>query len=668
MMARAVFFIFLFAPLAVVSWGQQPKIDLSEASLETLMNIEVTSVAKKGQRLSQAAAAVFVITQEDIRRSGATSIPEALRMAPGIDVAQIDANKWAITSRGFNERYADKVLVLIDGRTAYTPLNSGVYWDIQDTVLEDIDRIEVVRGPGATLWGANAVNGVINIITRKAQDTQGVLVTAAGGDQERDAGAVRFGGSLRNRGFYRLFVKYIRQDASSDSAGHEAADAWNVLRGGFRTDWNLSSRDALTLQGDIYKGSEGQTVLGLISLSPPVSGAFDDRTHVSGSNLLGRWRRISSPRFDTTLQAYLEPADRSQLGFLQEYRYTLDIEFSQHYTAGPRHDLIWGADYRRAHDRTVGSLNISFDPASRTTNLYGAFLQDEITLLPNRLRITLGGKLEHNYYSGFAVQPNARALWTVHPRYAIWAAISRAAENSSRFDADIRTNGDAFVNSNGVTTLVSSFGTHHLPSENVLAYELGQRGLIGKRLAFDLAMFYNQYSNRHTHEPAAAFLESDPPPLHLVLPFITESLISGESHGIELSTTYEPAHLWKLIASYALFEVHLHAAAISQDTSTVPETEGSSPRHKFQVRSQLNLPHHFQFDQAVYYVGPLDGPQIPRYTRLDARLGWRGAESWEVSVGARNLLDPRHFEFGSGDLVEATQVGRSVYGKITCHF
>jgi iron complex outermembrane recepter protein len=666
-MARAIFFLFLFAPMAS-TWGQQQKIDLTEASLETLLNTEVTSVAKKGQKLSQAPAAIFVITQQDLRRSGVTSIPEALRMVPGLDVAEIDANKWAITARGFNERYADKMLVLIDGRTVYTPLSSGVYWDVQDTVLEDIDRIEVIRGPGATLWGANAVDGVVNIITKKAQYTQGGLVTVEGGVQERDSGSVRYGGTLRDRGFYRIYAKYSSQEPSSQSAGQQAADEWDVLRGGFRTDWNLSRRDELTVQGDVYTGSEGQTVLGLISLSPPLSGTFSDRTHMNGGNLLGRWHRISSTKFDTTLQAYFEPANRSQLGILGEYRHTFDVEFEQHYASGGRHDLIWGADYRYAADRTIGSLNISFDPASRSTNLYGAFLQDEIALLSKRLKITLGGKLEHNYYSGFAVQPNFRALWTASPRYALWTAISRAAENSSRFDADIRTNQDAFVNTNGVITLSSDFGTHHLPSENVIAYELGLRGLVTKWLIFDLATFYNQYSNRHTHEPGTAFLESDPPPLHEVLPTVTRSYITGETHGAELSATFEPASMWKVTTGYTLFEIHLHAAPSSQDFSTALESEGSSPRHQFQVRSQLNLPHHLEFDQDVYYLGPLAGPEIPRYTRVDARVGWRGAESWDVSVGGRNLLDPRHFEFGSGDLVSATQVGRSLYGKFTCRF
>jgi iron complex outermembrane receptor protein len=658
----------LTACLSLLAYAQNAGPDLSELSLDALSNTEITSVARKAEKLSQAAAAIFVISQEDIRRSGFTSIPELLRMVPGLNVAQMDANQWAVTARGFNERFADKTLVLIDGRTVYTPLSSGVYWDVQDTMLEDIERIEVIRGPGATLWGANAVNGVINIITKKAADTQGTLVAATTGSNEGGNGAVRYGGPLRGHGFYRIFTKYIGQSPFSDAQGHEAADDWHLLHGGFRSDWSLSKRDDLTVQGDIYKGNEGQTVSGLISLSPPVSGNFNDRTNVSGGDLLGRWTHTSSERFDTSVQAYFEVADRSQGGVLGEFRHTIDVELVQHFAQGTHHDFVWGADYRFASDRTIGSLNISFNPASRSTNLYGAFVQDEITLVPDKLHVTVGAKLEHNYYSGFAVQPNIRALWTVRQHYTIWAAISRAAENSSRFDADIRTNNDAFIDSNGVLNLESNFGTHHLPSENVAAFEVGQRAQVSKWLALDVDAFYNRYSNRHTHEPAAPFFEDNPAPPHQVLPSVTLSHIRGETHGLEVDGRLRPASFWNLVVGYTLFEIHLHTTANSQDFETTAESEGSSPRHAFLVRSELNLPHKLEFDTAAYFVGALVGPQIPSYTRVDARLGWHVSESLELSAGVQNLLTLQHLEFGSGDLLVATQVGRNAYGKFTWRF
>jgi iron complex outermembrane recepter protein len=669
--AHGAVFFFLFVSPGSEALAQKTRPDISDITLDALANAEITSVSRKEEKLSQTAAAAFVITQEDIRRSGATSIPEVLRMVPGMDVAQIDANKWAITSRGFNERFADKVLVMIDGRAVLTPLSSGVNWDAQDTILDDIERIEVIRGPGASVWGANAVNGVINIITKKAKDTQGGLVTEGGGSQERESGAVRYGGAIGDRGFYRIFTKYLDREAFTDSSGRTAADNGKILRGGFRTDWNLSARDDLTVQGDLYSGNEGQTVTGLLSLAPDTSGnflrTFTDRTNLSGGNVLGRWHHTSSERLDTTAQLYAELDDRSQAGVLGEFRHTVDVELEQHFTSG-RHDLVWGGDYRYTADRTAGSLNMSFDPVSRSTNLFGAFIQDEITLLPDRLRATLGVKLEHNSYSGFALDPNFRLFWTVRPRYSVWLGISRASENSSRYDADIRTNEDASVSAAGGTTLVSSFGTHRLPPENVVAYELGQRAQVRKYWAFDVATFYNHYTNRHTQEPGVPFLEEYPEPLHLVLPTVTASNISGETHGIELSTTVKSTSLWKLRAGYTLFEIHLHAIPSSQDFSTARASEGSTPRHQFQVRLELNLPHKLEWDTAAYYVGSLPGPAIPRYTRVDTRLGWRPKAPLEISVGMQNLLDPRHFEFGSGDLVEATQIGRNAYGKLTWRF
>jgi iron complex outermembrane receptor protein len=648
--------------------AQESKPDLGDMSLDTLANTEISSVSRKTEKLSQAAAAVFVITQEDIRRSGLDSIPELLRMVPGVTVAQIDANTWAITARGFNEVLPDKLLVLIDGRTVYDPLSSGVYWDVQDTVLDDIERIEVIRGPGATLWGANAVNGVVNIITKKAADTQGGLVTAEGGSDIGGNTAVRYGGALGDRGHYRIFEKFLAQDSFTGSFGQQANDDWGAIRSGFRTDWNLASHDDLTVQGDLYKGNEGQTVPGLLSLSPPLMGTFNDRTDMSGGNLLARWHRASSERFETTLQAYFERANRDELGVLGEDRHTIDLELVQHFNANSRNDLVWGGDFRHNADHTVGSLNISFNPASLATNLYGVFLQDEITLLPDRLIFTVGSKLEHNYYSGFALQPNVRLLWAVIPKYTVWIAISRASESSSRFDDDIRVNESVSLGPGGIPVLQSSFGTRHLPPENVLAYQLGQRGRINKWLAFDLDAFYNQYSNRHTQEPAPPFFEDDPPPLHIVNPTITASNISGETHGLESFARIEPNKYWNLSAGYTFFEIHLHARNNSQDSTTAPGSEGSTPRNAYQLRSELNLPRKFEFDTAAYFTGREIGFQLPAYTRVDARFGWHPSPRIELSVGAQNLLDPRHFEFGSGSLVNATQIGRKCYGKFTWRF
>jgi iron complex outermembrane receptor protein len=313
-----------------------------------------------------------------------------------------------------------------------------------------------------------------------------------------------------------------------------------------------------------------------------MSGAFNDRTNMSGGNLLGRWHRASSERFDTTFQAYFERANRSQLGVLGENRHTIDLDVEQHF-AGHRHDIVWGGDYRYAEDGTVGSLNISFDPIGRATSLYGAFLQDEIMLLPDRLRITVGSKLEHNFYSGFAVQPNIRLLWNVRPWYGMWVAISRASESSSRVDADIRANEDAFVSASGTTTLISSFGTHHLAPENVVAYEFGQRGQVSRWLTFDLAMFYNHYTNRHTQEPGVPFFENNPPPSHLVVPTVTRSNISGETHGLEVFTKLKLTSFWNLSAGYTLFG-YGKSQRRQQSTPCLPGSLGDEPAPQTGVR------------------------------------------------------------------------------------
>jgi iron complex outermembrane receptor protein len=515
------------------------------------------------------------------------------------------------------------------------------------------------------------VNGVINIITKKAKDTQGALVTEGGGSQERESGAVRYGGTAGSHGYYRVFAKYVNRSAFTDASGGAAADDGRVLRGGFRADWTLSERDDLTVQGDVYSGNEGQTVTGLTSLTPGPSGSFlstfNDRSNISGGDVLGVWRHRSKKGIETTVQLYGEEDDRNEFGVLGEFRHTADVEVEQHFVSG-RHDLVWGGDYRYAADRTVGSLNISFDPASRSTNLFGAFFEDVITLVPERLRATLGTKVEHNSYSGFALDPNLRLLWTPVQHYSAWWGVSRAAENSSRMDADVRTNSDAFVGANGVITLVSSYGRHVLPADNAVAYEFGQRAQVNRWWAFDVATFYNHYTNRHTHEPGVPFLEETPGPAHLVLPTITASNISGETHGLELSTILKSSNFWKLTGGYTFFQIHLHAIPSSQDSTTAQDSEGSSPHHQVQLRLELNLPRKLEFDTAVYAIGRLPGPQVPGYTRVDARVGWRPTKPLEISVGVQNLLSPRHFEFGSGDLVDATQIGRNAYGKITWRF
>lgn len=647
--------------------AQNAQTDLSSLSLEDLASVEISSVSRKEEKLSTAAAAVYVISNQDIRRSGLTSIPELLRTVPGLDVMQIDANKWSVTTRGFSERYADKTLVLLDGRTLYSPLTSGVSWDVEETVLEDVERIEIVRGPGATLWGSNAVNGVINIITKQTKFTQGTLVSGMGSVQDRNSSTIRHGGSLGSRAHYRVYGKYLDRDGSVDASGGPSPDGWHDLRGGFRTDWNVSDTSNLTFQGDLYRGQAGTTVPGLISLTQALTGLLIDKTKIAGGNVLGRWTQTST-HLDTTLQGYFDLANRNEAGVLGEFRHTFDLDLTQRYLRGRSNDILWGGDFRSNTDRTVGSLNISFNPASRSTQLYGLFGQDELTLIPNKLKLTFGSKLEHNFYSGFSLQPNVRVIWLATERSSLWGAISRASESSSRTDADVRTNDSVNLDPNGTVVLSSTFGTAHLPPENVDAFETGFRLQPKRIITLDIASFYNQYSNRHTAEPGTPYFEDSLGPRHLLRPTYTRSNISGETHGLEVLARAKPAKEWDLSASYTIFEIHLHKSASSIDFTTGPDSEGSSPRNEYQLHSSLHLPHTIVLDTALYYVGELAAPHIKAYARVDLQVGWQPTRSLEVSAGGRNLFQAEHYEFGSGNLFQAEPIARSAYLRSTWRF
>ncbi len=456
---------------------------LLDLSLEELMELKVTSLAKKPVSLARSPAALTVITAEEIRRSGLTTIPEVLRLVPGIDVAQIDANKWAISSRGFNGRFANKLLVLIDGRTVYSPVFTGVYWDVQDMLLEDIERIEVIRGPGGTLWGANAVNGIVNIITKHAKDTQGGLAQAGAGDQERGLGALRYGGKMGEDVHYRFSGKYFSRDDFVTAREDDAHDQWHMVRGTFRLDWDTSERDELMLQGAIYDGEADETGI-LTSLTPPSVLSATDTTELSGGHALLRFTHRQSDASEWVVQAYFDRAERfdDALGPIDVDTY--DLDFQHRFPTGEHHELTWGLGYRRVEDDLPDAFTVSFDPLSRGVDLWSAFVQDEIILMED-LRLTLGSKFEHNDYSGFEFQPSARALWEVRPQHILWGAVSRAVRTPSRAESDFRVNVAA---SPGPVSpvLVSILGNPDVEAEELFAYELGYRGWLTSQMYIDL--------------------------------------------------------------------------------------------------------------------------------------------------------------------------------------
>lgn len=650
-------------------WSKSKTLDeemteLSKLDFEELMNIEITSVSKKAQKVSEAAAAIFVITNEDIQRSGVTSIPEALRMVPGLEVARIDASTWAITCRGFNGRFANKLLVLMDGRSIYTPLFSGVFWDVQDTLLEDLDRIEVIRGPGATLWGANAVNGVINIITKQAKDTQGGLVTAGVGTEERGLGSVRYGGKLNDDTYYRVYAKYFDRDSAVDVSGHDGADEWHVLRGGFRMDWEPANSNSLTLQGDIYDGDAGQR-LSVTSLTAPYTRTFDEDTEITGAYLLSRWKRTISDNSDIMLQLYYDRTERNT-AVMDESRDTFDIEFQHQFSLSERQEFIWGLGYRFTSDDIDNTFSLSFYPDNRDDNLFSAFLQDEIMLIEDRLHLTLGSKFEHNDYTGFEIQPSVRLIWTPYRQHSVWTAVSRAVRTPSRAEEDVRINQKVFPGS--PPRVVSLFGNHDFDSEELIAYELGYRVQLMDRLSLDIAAFYNDYDDLRTEEPGEPFPETSPSPPHLVIPYTAGNKMKGETYGIELAADWRVLDWWRLQAAYTYLQMQLHLDGDSRDMRSV-SAEGESPHNQVSLRSSMDLTRDLDFDLWLRYVDNLPSQDVGSYITLDARLGWKLYKDIELSVVGQNLLDSHRLEFEPEILdTYPTEVERSVYGKITWRF
>jgi iron complex outermembrane recepter protein len=619
--------------------------DFTELSIEQLMHIEVTSVGKKTQNLSDAAAAVYVITSEDLRRSGVTSIPEALRMVPGLQVARIDANKWAITARGFNGRFANKLLVLMDGRSLYTPLFSGVCWDVQDPMLEDVERIEVIRGPGATLWGANAVNGVINIITKKAEQTQGGLLTAGGGSEERGFGSVRFGSQIGDRTFYRVYGKYFDRTEFVDHSGDDMADDWNSLHVGFRLDSALSRVDSLTLQGDIYSGRAGQTDF-IPTRFHPDGQVYEQDSEFSGGNLLGRWERIFSADSDLALQFYYDRTNRDDEGILQENLDIFDLDFQHRFAPLKNHEVIWGLGYRLTHDDIHGHFENTMGSDSEDNRLFSAFIQDEITLVPNDLSLIIGSKFENNEYTGFEYQPNIRLVWKVDLHHTFWGAVSRAVRTPSRieddghFIIDIFSVGDRknpFAPDSPAVVTVD--GNRDFDSESLIAYELGYRFVPSDRFYIDLAVFINQYDNYRTGEPCnetSPYIRND-----------SDNNAEAGAHGVELLIDWKPLDWWELETAYSYFELDIDMDRASNDQTTVLVYEEAGPKHQLSLRSSMELSPSVEFDLRLRYVDDIhiNSHRVDAYLVVDARLAWKVTKNLELALVLQNLMDDRHPEF-----------------------
>ena len=636
--------------------------DLTEMSIEDLMSVEVTTVSRKAQRLNDSAAAVFVITNEDIRRSGATSIAEALRMVPGLEVARISANSWAITSRGFNGQYANKLLVLMDGRSAYDLLYSGVFWNLQDVLLEDVARIEVIRGPGASLWGANAVNGVINIITKPAAETQGGLATGGFGNEEKGFGALRYGGKIGNATYYRVYGKYFDRDDSESLEGGEAHDGWDIARGGGRIDWRFSDQDELTVLGDYYNGKVGNEGT-YYSVSPPYVTPLIESSPVSGGNIIGRWQRQISPSSDLLLQMYVDRAEW-EVPLVKETRDTIDVDFQHRFGLGDRQEILWGVGYRWTRGLLDVAEGITFDDEDRRDQLFSLFVQDDISLLPDQLSLMIGSKFEHNDYTGFEVQPNIRLLWRADDRNTFWSAVSRAVRTPGMVEHDAQLTQQVIPGT--PVTEISLQGSKDYRSETVVAYEAGYRWKAHERLSTDLALFYNQYDHLRTIEPGTPDFGGTPP--HVIVPYVVDNLMEGHTYGLELAVDYLPMDGWRLKGAYTCLKMHLETKDGSLDTTSA-SAEGDVPRHQVSLRSEMDLPKGFELDLWLRYVDDLPTQSISDYWNMDARIGWRPTPKWEFAIVGQNLFDSSRQEFSPEiyDLA-TTEIERSYYFKATWHF
>ena len=625
-----------FAPPA---FAQQPDSaaqadSLKALSIEQLMNVEVTSVSKRPERLAQVASAIQVITQQDIRRSGASSLPEALRLATNLQVAQIDSRQWAVSARGLNSTSTNKLLVLIDGRTIYTPLFSGVFWDVQDVPLEDIDRIEVISGPGATLWGANAVNGVINVITKKAKDTQGLLVSGGGGSELRGFGSAQYGGALGHRLRYRAYGSGFTRQPTLLPSGADATNDWHFGQGGFRMDWDPSEMNRVSLQGDVYRGRISQPSAGEVA--------------VSGGNLNGSWSHTISANSDVRAHLYYDRTNRDIPSTFGEHLDTYDVDLQHHARLGARHDVVWGLGYLLINDRVANSSQLAFLPAHVVRQWFTGFVQDEIALVPDRFHLTLGTKLEHNDYTGFEVQPSGRVNWTVNQFGTFWAAVSRALRTPSRIDREFFAPGQPpyFL-----------AGGPNFHSEEELAYELGYRYRQGS-LALSVATFYSRYHGLRSLEQV-----NPPNPVPLVI----GNGQDGESFGGEVTAEYWLTSRWRVHAGYTELRVHVWPNPGSTDMSR-GATESQAPDRQFLLQSWVDLPGHLGIAAGFRAIDDINHQLVPAYAELNATLTWQPTAHLDLSLVGQNLLHDQHREFGAAASPTRRDIQRGVYGAVAWRF
>jgi iron complex outermembrane recepter protein len=636
---------------------------LKQLSLEELSQIEVTTPSKEPTKVAKTAAAIYVITGEDIRRAGATSIPEALRLAPGVEVARIDGSNWAIGIRGFGSDLTRSVLVLIDGRTVYTPLFAGTNWDVQNTNMDDIDRIEVIRGPGGTIWGPNAVNGVINIITKNAHDTQGFLVSAGGGNEDQGFLNFRYGGGNGRDFSYRVYGMGFTRSPEDHTDGRNF-DAWREGQLGFRMDW-AEKRDTFNLQGDVYNEIAGKSVQAT-SYTSPYSQILDANAYMSGENIMGHWKRVVNDGNDIQVQIYFDRVDRRTPNYI-EVRDTFDVDFLQRLRLPARQELTWGLGARvDPVDDPVVVSGLQFVPNHRTDYLGTAFVQDQIGLVDQRLSLILGTKmLKTNFTSDVDFEPSARLLWTPNDNQTIWAAYTHALRTPSDSEENFSLLGYIGNTPNG-TPYFARFNPNpaFLP-EQLNGYELGYRNLLHKNVYVDISAFYNHYHDLFSEDIIGQpYLETTPEPVHFLLPAQFGNGLLGYTKGVEIAPEWRPKDFLRLRGSYSFLHMNIGRAPNSLDVGSAPGIVGSSPQHQGSVQLAVDFTKRFQADVEYRYVSALPAYAVPAYSTADARFGWRINRQFDFSVVGENLFQPSHAEFG-GDPGPLVLIKRSAYAKLT---
>ena len=616
---------------------------LKRMSLEELMNVEITSVSRTEESLRDAAAAVAVVTRESIRRSGATTLPDSLRLVPGIHVGEQTSSAWAVSARGFSSVTSEKLLVLSDTRSIYTPFFSGVFWDSQDYLLEDLERVEVIRGPGATLWGSNAVNGVINITTRSARDTHGTYVEAGLGTFDRIRLGARYGGETEGGVNYRVFGKYLDRNATENSVPL-TDDDWQLGHLGFRMDWDGTPQDSFTIQGDVYQGEAGQlapafSILGRPGPAPPLE------VKNSGGNVLARWRRRTDDGSDLQLRAYYDYTHRDDPTFGDTLN-TFDVDLQQRFNAFSRHELTWGAAYRLMADRSRAGEIFALDPQDSNDQLYSGFIQDQVALT-DALRLTFGTKVEHNDFSGFEWQPSIRMAWAANERNTLWTAVSRAVRVPTRIERDI----DVEITPPGSNPAGILLGSDDFGAERLIAYEAGYRWRPRTNLSFDLATFYNDYDDLASLEiiPEPAI---DPASGRIIFTILNMNLTTARTYGAELLAEWEPVDHWLLAASYSYIDLSFTPSG--QDQNRGAWLDGATPHHLAGLRSFLTIGERVEIDAQFRYQSRIrrippdpSGQGFDAYSELDLRIGWRVSDSLSVSLLGQNLLHDSHLEFGT---------------------